>query len=183
MWAFWDCHYRGLPWCTWYRVRLRVAQTLSSSPASLMALTLRHVRRLAGVIWFPFCSLHRDNIFSLCVTRSFASATYYPWLLWRKHDVTQNLKHARLFIDCTKCLNIVRSSGHPCWPRVSSKKKKYRHAKHSKNAVSGHFPSWVYDVKNGKSMLCGEKSTSFMGVFTRPHILTVITRSSYLPGT
>lgn len=52
----------------------------------------------------------------ISVARSFASAAYQSWLLWHRHDVTQNLNQVLTvhFTDGAMCLHNVHSLGCPC---------------------------------------------------------------------
>lgn len=112
---FWNHHYSRLSWRTLYRVHLRVVRTLAS--ASSMFLTPRLLRRLTGSFAsFFFSFLCRDRMLFISVARSFASAAYQSWLLWHRHDVTQNLNQVLTvhFTDGAMCLHNVHSLGCPC---------------------------------------------------------------------
>lgn len=111
--TFWNRHHRRLSWQTWYRVHLRVAHTLVFSPTSLRLLA-SHLVASSGS--FLFRILCEDSILSLHIARSLASARHHPRVLWRRHDVTKNLKHVRWSIDNATCFHLV---AHPMFEMLN----------------------------------------------------------------
>lgn len=162
----------------------RGAARTGESPRRYPLLLLFDIVPFASYRMLSFCFLCKGSRVLLRVARSFASATYQPWLLWCRHYVTKSKacrdisKMAQLV--CIACAPQVILAGLVLLPeRDRHVGKKFMLPsrtlhKHTSWTFSFLVP-WIYSVNTRKKHTFrehhwGKKHASSMGVFMGPHV-------------